>query len=235
MLIFGPVTRDEVVAQIEKHHQNLPKRAPSERGFKAAVPALPTDDLSLRLPDMTRDQVLILGKAAPPLGFSRRKLWFSILLLGDILISAQHGGLIKPLYYDDFVVTDLSTRLYLLPTGEVGFEVLFRPEDGISTADSTKRVRAVLNDWATDGLPPETVQAVREQARAEVRRLEFDQAAYHATIAQSTLLNLGTALDVKAYHYEISQPDVDDLNLLLKSIVESQFATIAIAYPEISQ
>lgn len=236
MLIYGPVTKKEAIAEIGKHLAALPRPPSTERGFRTRLPAPPTDELSLTLPGLNRDEVLIAGQVTAPGGLSRRKLWFSMLLLGDVLNSAEPGGLAKPLYYDDFVVTDIRTRLFLLPTGEIGFEIFFRPEDGISTPETMKRVRETLRGLVQGGgLPAETIAAIRDQTRSEVRRLERAKASYHATIAQNTLLNLGEALDVKAYHYELGQSTVDDLNLVLQSIVESPFTAIAIAHPEESQ
>ena len=232
MLIYGPITKEDVVVQIESHLQDLAQPLPVDRGFLAPLPEQPENNLSMYFPDLRRDEVLVVGQAAPPAGFSRRKLWFSMLLLGEVLNSAQSGGLEKPLYYDNFVVTNISVRLSLLPSGGIGFEVFFSPEDGISASERTERVREVLRDLVRNGLPAETFKAIQNQTRAEVRRLEKAQAKFHATIAQSSILHLGQALDVKAYHYELGQPTVDDLNAILKSIVESPFTTTAIAHPE---
>jgi predicted Zn-dependent peptidase len=232
ILIYGPVTKEEAVEQIENHLTNLVQPVPVERGFLAPLPEQPEKKLSWGFPELRQDKILVVGQAAPPAGFSRRKLWFSLLLLEDVLNSAQPGGLSKPLYYDDFIVADISTRLFLLPSGDIGFEVFFSPEDGVSIPESAKRVREVLRDLVQNGLPTETFDAIQNQTRAEVQRLEKAQARYHATIAQSSILNLGQALDVKAYHHELGQSTVDDLNAILKSIVESTYTTTAHAHPE---
>ncbi|MGH1356023.1 MAG: M16 family metallopeptidase [Thalassovita sp.] len=232
LLIYGPITKEEVVAQIEKNLTNLAQPEPVERRALAPLPEQPEDSLSLSFPKLKRDKVLIVGQVVSPPKFSRRKLWFSLLLLEDIMNSAQPGGLAKTLYYDNFVVTGISTRLILLPSGDIGFEVYFSPEDGISASESLERVQKALRDLARKGLPVETVEAIRDQTRAEVRRLEKAQARHHATIAQSSILNLGQALDVKAHHYELGQPTVHDLNAIMKSIVESPFSSTAVAHPE---
>lgn len=232
MLIYGPVTKEEVVAQIENYLTELAQPEPVERGFLAPLSEQSVDNLSLYFPELMREEVLIVGRAVPPPEYPRRKLWFSLLLLGDILNSVQSGGLAKPLYYDDFVVANISARLILLPSGDIGFEVFFSPEEGGSAVESMERIRGVLRDLVQNGLPTETVEAIRDQTRAEVRRLEKTQARYRATIAQSSILNLGQALDVKTYRYELGLPTVDDLNAILKSVVESLFTATAIAHPE---
>ncbi len=232
VVIYGPITKTDILVQIERHLQNLAQPRPVARRVFAPLPEPPENTLSLGLSALTRDEVLVVGQAAPPAGFSRRKLWFSMLLLADVLNSTQKGGLAKPLYFDDFVVTHISVQFFLLPSGDIGFEVFFRPEDGVSPQESAKRVHKVMRDLARNGLAAETFKAIQDQTRAEVRRRETAQSKYHATIAQSSILNLGQALDVKSYHYELGQPTVNDLNTLLKSIVQSPFTTTAFAYPE---
>lgn len=235
MLIYGAITKEEVVAQIEKHLTELTQPEPVERGFLTPLSAPPEEGLSLRFSDLAREEILIVGQATPPADLSRRKLWFSLLLLRDVLNSAHPGGLAKPLYYDDFVVTNINTRLSLLPSGNIRFEIFLKPEDGISAQGSIERVREVLRNLIRNGLPAETVETFRTQSQTEVRRLEKAQAKYHATIAQNSILNLGEALDVKAYHYEIGLPTVGDLTAILKSIVDSPFSTTAVAHPENTQ
>lgn len=235
MLIFGPITKEEVIAQIENHLADLPQLEPVERGFLAPIPKQPEASQSLYLPKLRRDEVLFVGQAARPPELSHRKLWFSLLLLEKVLNSAQPGGLAKPLYYDDFIVTDINVRLFLLPSRDIGFEVFFRPEDDISTPESQERVRKVLTDLVESGLPAKSVENLRSQTLESARRLGVSQASYHANIAQNSILNLGEALDMNGYLSGLDQPTAKDLNLVLKSIVESPFATTTVAHLENTQ
>lgn len=235
VLIYGSVTKEEAIEQIEKNLTDLPNPEPVARGFNAPVLPPTTQTVSMHLPKLERDKALIVGQAAALPDLSRRRLWFSLLLLSDVLNSTREGGLQKPLYYDSFTVTHISVRLVLLPTGDIGFEIFFSPEDGVTSQEASDHVQALLRDLAKTGLPEETVEAVREQTRREVRRLEKDEARYHATIAQNTILNLGEALDVKAYHFELGQPTTDNLTAVLRAIVESDLVITAIAQPEETQ
>ena len=235
LLIYGPISKENVEAQIEQHLTDFPLVKKTDRPIFSPISLPSQATLEFKSSDLKRDQALVLGHAAPPLGMSRRRVWSSILVLEDVLNSELPGGLAKPLYYDDFVVTQISTRILLLPTGDIGFEVYFKPEDGITTQEVIDRVLDVMQDLAKDGLLRETVQAIQDQARSEVRRLERDQARYALTIAQAAILNLGEALDVKAYHYELRRPSVDDVNAVLRSLVESPFTITAIAQTEPSQ
>lgn len=235
LLMSGPATKEQIIGQIEEHLRGLPKRAASARGFASPLPRPPSSSLTLDLPELEREQVLFVGQAQPPVGFSTRKIWFSLLLLEDILNSSLQGGLAKPLYYDSFTVTKVRANLYMLPTGDIGYEFFFSPEDGISAQQALSRVQNVLNQLADDSIPVETLKSLRGRTLEQVRRFEKDDPRYATTIAQQSILNLGEALDVKTYHYELGRPRLSDLTAILTSIVASPFATTAIANPELSQ
>lgn len=231
-LIYGPVTKAEVIAQIEKHLTGLEKPPSVERGFLSPLPKPPENDLSFHLSVLQRDKVLVLVQATPPAIFSRLRLWFSLQLLAEVLNGPQAGGLQKPLYFDDFIVTHVSAHLSLLPSGDVRLEVLFSPEDGVTALESAKHLRKALRDLAQNGLPVDTVNAIQNQTRAQVLRAYQAQTDYAATIAQRSILNLGQALDVQTFHHELGQPTVSDLNAILSALNASTFSTTTIAHPE---
>ncbi len=235
LLIYGPVSKTAVVAQIRAHLLDLPEVTSRERPIYDDLPEPPEEDLVLTLPDLARDKIVIVGHAVAPPDLSRRKLWFTTLLVEAVLNSHQKGGLAKPLFYDEFIVSDIDVDLFLLPTRDIGFEILFGPEEGTSTETAIAMVKTVLRGLADTGVPSSTYHAIRDQRRAEIRRLELDSMRFHATVAQQSILNLGKALDVKGYHYEWGRPTLNDVNMLLAAIAGSTFTTTAIAQPEVLQ
>lgn len=232
LVILGPLEKGEVIAALRAHLAELPVHAPPPRGFAAPLPAPPEAGLEIELPMLERPRLLWVGQAAAPSGMSRRRLWFSMLLLSDILNGSAPEGLRKPLYYDSFTVTFVDSYLELLPGGALRFAIALSPEDDVPAAQALDALRAALRDLARRGISQGTLEALRGRTRQAIRRLEREKVSYHLEIAQKSLLNLGSALDVKAYHYEIGQPGTADLNALLRAIVQSDFTTSAIARPE---
>lgn len=232
LLIYGPVSKAEVIEQIEKHLVEIPEPVSVERPIFAPLGDPPEDVLHDVLPDLKRAQVLIMGHAKAPDGLSARRLWTSLILLENVLNGPLDGGLSKPLYYDSFTVTEVGIDIDLLPTGDIGFEIYFSPEDDVDAAMALGEVRAVLDGLAQRGIPEESFLATRSEALAMARRREKARSAYKVEIAQTSLLNLNYALDAKAYHYELGRPGVQDLNAVLRAISGSTFVATAIGEPE---
>lgn len=232
LLIFGPLTEDEAIAQIQKYLRTVPSNIPLTRSYGGPLPRPPQNGLVLHLPKLEREEILVAGTAASPEGISRRKLWFSLLLLEDILNSALQGELSKPLYYDSFTVTEISASFHMLPTGDIKHEFFFKPEDGVTADEAAILFQNTLAELANSGISIDSLAAIRDRTQKRVRRLEKDKDTYAATIAQNSILSLGEPLDIKTYHDELGQPSGADLTAILKAVAVSHFATTAIAYPE---
>jgi len=232
LLISGPLTKGEAISQIQKHLTYIPNHTFPDRSYGLPLSLPPQNGLVLHLPKLEREEVLIVGTVAAPEGISRRRLWFSLLLLEDILNSALQGGLSKPLYYASFTVTQISASFYMLPTGDIEYEFFFKPEDGVTADEAVTLFHDTLAELANSGVSSDTLAVIRDRGREQVLRLEKDRDTYAATIAQNSILSLGEALDIKSYHYELGQPSDADLTAILKAVAVSHFTTTAIAYPE---
>jgi len=137
------------------------------------------------------------------------------------LNSGQPGGLGKPLYYDDFVVSNISIALQLLPGGQIAFELAFSPDAEMPTAQATQRVQQVMQDLAQNGLPESTVESQRSILQINSRIAQQANARYALGVAMDSLRNLGEALDADSHHMALHRPSTADLNALLRALFTS--------------
>ena len=226
LVIFGPITPQQATPLLARHLADLPAN-PSPQPqhdqpqLHQPLPAAPKSGLQMHLPTLARDQVLILGHAPAPPNMPRRTLFYAKILLESILNSGQPGGLGKPLYYDDFVVSNISIALQLLPGGQIAFELAFSPDAEMPIAQATQRVQQVMQDLAQNGLPESTVESQRSILQINSRIAQQANARYALGVAMDSLRNLGEALDADSHHMALHRPSTADLNALLRALFTS--------------
>jgi len=233
LLIFGPITPEEATPVLARHLADLPQNAGPQPPQHLPLPPAPKAGLQMHLPALTRDQVLVLGHAPAPPNMPRRTLVYAMILLESILNSAQPGSLAKPLYYDDFVVSEISIALQLLPGGQIAFQLGFSPDGDMPTAQATTRVQQLLQDLAQNGLPDATVQSQRSILQTNSRIAQQANARFALQVAMNSLQNLGEALDANDHHMALHRPSTADLNALVRALFTSPSIITATATKDI--
>lgn len=229
LIIHGNLKQNQVQVMVEKHLSELQDIPDVPRRICDPLPEPPSEGIETKLPVLERSAVHIHGYVQKPETLSKKDMWYASILLQDVWNSGHKGGLRKPLYFDDFIVADIDTFFLFTPLGDIQFVVAFAPEDGVTEKDALPKVYAVLETMADTGVPSETVEIIRNKTIEQVERLTESKPNYSFEIAEAGLLNLGYAISPETHVENLRNVTLEQINSLLRAIVESRYQTTGIA------
>lgn len=229
LIIHGNLKQNQVRVMVEKHLSELKDIPDVPRRIYDPLPEPPSEGIETKLSILERSAVQIQGYVQKPDALSKKDMWYASILLQDVLNSGHKGGLRKPLYFDNFIVASIDTFFLFTPLGDIQSIIAFTPEDGIAENDAETRVYAVLDKMVDKGVPPETVETIRNKTIEQIERLKESKPNYSFQIAETGLLNLGYAISPETHVENLRNVTLEQINSLLRAIVKSRYQTTGIA------